>query len=112
MIGQEIIEEKPVSLSEIKALLGAKKKDKELNYEQDIALKYSKKFSKLTPKESTKIRAELSAIESLKPDFIVKVMDILPAKKEVLDLIDSKSSPVPDEDRAKILEITKKYSKE
>ncbi len=112
MIGQGLVEEKPITLSEVKVLLAAKKKDSELNYEQDIAIKYAKKFSKLTPKETEKAKADLSAIESLNEETVVKIIDILPTKKEVLDLIVAKSSPViPEEDLAKVLEITKKYSK-
>ena len=111
MIGQGIIEERPVSLSEIKEILSAKKKEKELNYEQDIALKYAKKFSKVTPKDSVKLKADLTAIESLTPELVVKIMDLLPVKKEILDLLVQKGSSVPDEDLAKILEITQKYSK-
>ena len=112
MIGEELRGQKPLTLGEVKALLEARKKNQELNYEQDIALKYAKKFSKLTAKQSEKVREELSKIGSLTPELVVKIMDILPIKKEILELLIQKGASVPEEDLAKVLEITKKYHKE
>ncbi len=45
MIGEKIIEKKPVNLTEVKQLLAGKKKEKDLSYEQDLTMKYAKKFS-------------------------------------------------------------------
>ena len=111
MIGEEMLGKKPVTLAKMKEILSAKKKDKELNYEQDIALKYAKKFSKTTPKETEKIKEDLSKIESLNDELRVKIIDLLPTKKEMLELMISKEAAVPEEDLAKILEITNKYRK-
>ena len=114
MIGEELIEEKPVTLAKVKEMLSKKKKDKdkELNYEQDIALKYARKFSKTSPKETDKIKGELSAIESLTPELVVKITDLLPTKKEMLEMAVPKEASVPEEDLTKVLEITKKYAKD
>ena len=38
-----------LSLAEIKKILTEKGKDKELNYEQKMALEHAKQFAKLTP---------------------------------------------------------------
>ena len=107
-----MIEKKPVTLLEVKEILSARKKEKELNYEQDIALKYSKKFSKLTAKQAEKVREELSKIESLTDSLIVKIMDLLPTKKETVELVIPKGVEIGEEDINKILEITKKYNKD
>jgi DNA-directed RNA polymerase subunit F len=112
MIGEELIEEKPVSLAKVKGILSERKKDKELNYEQDIALKYAKKFAKTTPKQTEKLEAELSAIKSLTPELITKIIDVLPSQKEVMEMLVPKNADIPEEDLAKALELTKKYSKE
>ena len=112
MIGEKLIEKKLVTLGEVKEILSARKKEKELNYEQDIALKYAKKFSKLTTKQAEKVREELSKIESLTDDLVVKIMDLLPIKKETVELVIPKGGEVGEEDIKKILEITKKYNKE
>jgi len=111
MIGQGLISKKPVSLVEVKALLAKRKKDAELNYEQDIALKYSKKFAKVSPKEAEKLKGELSKIESLTEELIAKIVDLIPARKETLELLIPKGSGVSDEDLAKVLELTKKHQK-
>ena len=112
MIGEKLIDKKPVALTAIKELLAARKRDKELNYEQDIALKYAKKFSKLSTKELEKVKEELSHIKALSPELIVKIVDLLPTKKEVLELLVPKGLEISEEDLAKVLEITKKHSKE
>jgi len=112
MIGEGLIEENPVSLARVREILSERKKDKELNYEQDIALKYAKKFAKTTPKQTEKLEAGLSAVKSLTPELRAKIMDVLPSKKEVLEMLVPKGATIPEEDLAKVLEITKKYSKE
>lgn len=112
MIGEELIEEKPISLAKVREILSEKKKDRELNYEQDIALKYAKKFAKTTQKQTEKLEAGLSEIESLTPELRAKIMDLLPSKKEVLEMLVPKGVIIPEEDLAKVLEITTKYFKE
>lgn len=112
MIGEKLIDKKPVSLVEVKELLGERKKDKDLNYEQDIAIKYAKKFAKVSPKEAEKLKEELSKIESLDSELVVKLIDLLPTKKEVLELIVPKGTAVSEEDLVKVLALTKKYCKE
>jgi DNA-directed RNA polymerase subunit F len=111
MIGEKLIEQKPVSLVEVKRLLESRKKERELNYEQDIALKYARKFAHVSPKEAEKVVEKLSEIDSLSPQLIVKIVDLLPTKKEVLELLVPKGSAIPEEDLAKVLDITRKYGK-
>ncbi len=82
MIGERIIDKKPVNLTEVKQLLAGKKKEKDLSYEQDITLKYAKKFSKLSLSQAKKLESELKQLEGLLPAMIVKIVDILPEKKE------------------------------
>ena len=109
MIGEEILEKKPITLVEVKAILAERKKENELSYEQDIALKYAKRFSKLTEKQLKKIKEELKGIKGLSEEIMVKIIDILPDKKEILELLIPKESELKEEDLKKILEITKKY---
>ena len=111
MIGEKLLDQRFVALAEMKEMLEERKKDKELNYEQDIALKYAKKFAKVTLKESEKIAEELSKIPSLNQELVVKIIDLLPAKREILELVIQKGAQVQEEDLAKILEIAKKHSK-
>ncbi|MFH1239719.1 MAG: hypothetical protein V1672_00715 [Candidatus Diapherotrites archaeon] len=105
MIGEKILEQRPASLKEVDDLLVERKKEKELTYEQDLTLKYAKKFSKLTDAKYKKIVKDLSSVEGLTDDLIVKIIDIVPADKNILDLLLEKHT-ISDEAKKQILEIT------
>lgn len=109
MIGEKIIESRPVTLKEVDDLLSERKGEKELTYEQDLTLKYSKKFSKLTDAKYKSIIKDLSAVEGLTHELIVKIVDILPADKNILALILEKQN-VSEDSRNQILEIANKHS--
>ena len=53
MIGEEILESKSITLAEIAELLKERKKEKELSYEQEHALKYAKAFSKISVQKTS-----------------------------------------------------------
>ena len=110
MLGEKIVEEKAVTLVEVRDMLSERKKDKELTYEQDLAMKYAKRFGKLTEKQLAKIRDDLSKIEKLDEIAKIKIIDILPKTKEVLQLILPKNIDLDNETAEKILDVTKKYS--
>jgi DNA-directed RNA polymerase subunit F len=111
MISENKISEKPVSLTEIKQLLSGRKKEKELTYEQDLTLKYAKKFAKVTPAQLEKIKKELSKIEKLDEAAVIKLIDILPSTKESLELVIPKNVELEQADIEAILDVTKKYAK-
>lgn len=99
-----------LTLTEIKKILTEKAKDKELNYEQKMALEHSKQFAKITPAKVEKLKKELMDLE-LSGEIAVKLIDILPNATE-LDLIAEKNKSINEENKEKILEIISKYKKE
>lgn len=111
MIGEKIVEEKPVTLVEVNEILSERKKEKELSYEQDLALKYAKRFAKLTPKQMEKLTAELSKIEKLDQASIVKIIDVVPKSREILDLVLPKNIGLDNETIERVLDATKKFGK-
>ncbi len=111
MIGEKVIEKKPVNLTEVKQLLAGKKKEKDLSYEQDITLKYAKKFSKLSLSQAKKLESELKKLEGLLPAMIVKIVDVLPEKKERLQLLIAKEAVLNEASMQKIVDLCKKYRK-
>lgn len=111
MIGEKLIEKKPVTLAEVKQLLAERKKEKDLSYEQDITLKYAKKFSKLSLTQAEKLKTGLKAIEGLSDEIIVKLIDMLPDKKERLQLVIPKETVLDEATLQKILALCKKYKK-
>jgi len=110
MIGEEFIGRKPVTLAEVKQLLKARKKDKELTYEQDQTYKYASTFAKLTLKQREKLFSELMKLETMNEALAVKILDLLPKDIEVIKLLPEKSEGVSEEDLAKALEIIQKYA--
>ena len=111
MIGEKFINQKPVNLAEVKQLLSDRKKEKDLTYEQDITLKFAKKFSKLSLTNAKKLQAALEKIEGLDSETVTKIIDILPDKKEKLQLLIVKETVLNEVDLQKILSLCKKYRK-
>lgn len=107
MIGEEILNQKPVTLRKIRELLEEKQGDKELTYEQDISLKHAKKFATLKEDKEKKLREELENLGIFKDEEIVKLIDILPDKKEIVQL----AVPDHEKDADRIFEILAKYAK-
>jgi DNA-directed RNA polymerase subunit F len=99
-----------LSLAEVKKILAEKAKDKELNYEQKMALDHAKQFAKLTPLKAEKLKKELMEME-LPNEVATKIVDILPNAIE-LDLIAEKNKAITDENKEKILTLVNKYKKE
>ncbi|MEI8364291.1 MAG: hypothetical protein WCF78_02445 [archaeon] len=108
-MNSEYIED--ISVSEVKKLLTAKGKDKELNYEQKIAFEHSKLFSKLTPANAEKLKASLIEKYQMENELANKIADILPNKVE-LDLILEKEETYNDEQKEEIIALVEKYKKE
>ncbi len=86
MIGKEVIEEKPVTLAEVRQVLSKLKKEGELTYEQKVSLEYANEFGKAA---ISKIK---EAVENLKAEGVdekiaVKILDIMPKTKDELGLI-------------------------
>jgi DNA-directed RNA polymerase subunit F len=107
MIGEKILDQKAVSLNEVAALLEARKGEKELSYEQDIAFKHAKKFSKLSDDKEKKLREELETLGVLTQEELVKLIDFLPGKKELVQM----AVPRLEKDADRILEIILKFAK-
>ncbi len=99
-----------LSLSEVKKILTEKGKDKELNYEQKMALEHAKQFAKLTPVKAEKLKKELLELE-LPNEVATKIVDILPNAVE-LDLIAEKNKSIDESNKEKILTLVSKYKKE
>ncbi len=110
MIGEKVIESKPVSLYEVKQTLSERKKDKELTYEQDITLKYAKQFSKLTKAKYEKLLKELDAVEGLDKELKVKLLDIVPVSREQVKVLVPKNVELSEELTSQLAEICAKYA--
>jgi DNA-directed RNA polymerase subunit F len=111
MIGKKVISTKNIPLCEVKEILSERQKQGDLTYEQQQALDYSKKFSKLTPSKAEKLAEELRQIEGLDEDFIIKALDILPTDLDTARLIAYKSGAINEDKLKQVVELASKYAK-
>jgi DNA-directed RNA polymerase subunit F len=108
MIGKKVIDTDPITISEVKSMLGEISEHYELTYEQNLSLDHVTKFSKLDEEEAKKLVEELS--ELIKKTQAIKVTDIMPEDLADLRLIFAKErGSFKQEDMEKILEIVDKY---
>ncbi|WP_424354418.1 RNA polymerase Rpb4 family protein [Methanobacterium sp. MBAC-LM] len=108
MIGKKVIDTDPITIAEVKEMLGDLSEHYELTYEQNLALDHVTKFSKLDEESAKKLVEELSEI--IKKTQAIKVADIMPEDLADLRLIFAKErGSFKQEDMEKILEIVNKY---
>ncbi|HEX3014640.1 MAG TPA: RNA polymerase Rpb4 family protein [Methanobacterium sp.] len=108
MIGKKVIDTDPITIAEVKEMLGELSEHYELTYEQNLALDHVTKFSKLDEESAKKLVEELSEI--IKKTQAIKIADIMPEDLADLRLIFAKErGSFKQEDMEKILEIVDKY---
>jgi len=91
MIVKRVIEEKPLTLSEVREALQRVKEQRlsedegtELPYEFRRALAHAETFAKLTPERARELVERLSTLEKMKPEIAVRIADILPMSRDEL----------------------------
>lgn len=109
MIGKSIVNQQGLTNSQAKEYLqkieeGYIAKSKPLGYELEQSLKYVKKFSKVTPKESAKLIKELTALD-LSENVVIELVNIMPKKAETVKAILFKKAKTSDALVENILKI-------
>ena len=104
MIGREVKESKPVSISEVAKILednsGATP-----TYEQQVALEHAKK---VTEGKTEKIRKSLEDLKIISEQGVIKVLEVMPKNMSTLrQVLSREKKTFADEDLTKILELTK-----
>ncbi|MBS3107453.1 hypothetical protein J4468_00915 [Candidatus Woesearchaeota archaeon] len=106
----KILEERPISMVEVKSALDKSKKDNELNFRALKASEYMNAFVKLKPKEYKELydKIEALAIPRLKDKHIIKILDIMPQEIESMKaLFINDTVTVKQDDLKRILEALK-----
>jgi len=108
----EIIEQKPINISELKEKLEEiKKRDKELTFRGKKVDEYLKKVSKFTKHKELKEDLSKLDIPRLKERHIVKIIDILPKDIDSLRaILVGENLTLKQEDLTKIVNVVKKYA--
>ena len=106
-------EEEPryVSLSEVKELLSKESEERELRYEQSLALSHAEAFVKLSLEDTKDLIEELmEEFDFVKEESAYKLADILPEDKNGVRAVFQQDRFTPSDDEAeKIINTIKKY---
>ncbi len=90
MVTAKVIEEKPLSLSDVREILSAiEKRDKELNQFSNRVKEYLESFVAISSKRAEELRKKLQGLQltRLKEEHIAKILDFLPKKTNDLKIV-------------------------
>jgi DNA-directed RNA polymerase subunit F len=106
-----MVEEKNLSLAEIKDLLEKEKASRtSLSMEQQYALAHAQTFAKVTPETAAKLVKELMEIPLMSDANAVKIADVLPTQADDVRAIFAKERfALAKEDMDRVLEIVRQY---
>ena len=105
----EILSEEDVSMAEAKRIMEARRKERDLVYEQKICMDFLEKAHKLSPAKVNALAEELSKIAILKPRYIALIVGIMPDTEEEVEMLFSKERTNLKKDEIKqIVEAVKK----
>ncbi len=108
----DIKSEQPITWIEVKKLLSDKAKDKELGYEQNIALEHLKKFAKTSQKATGEIIEKLVDIKRLNSTHKTAIANFLPEDLDDLRVLFSNEKlDLSAEEKKKIIDIVKAATK-
>lgn len=111
MIGKKTLEDRDITLSNVKNILAKRKKEGELSYEQKAALDYSSEFGTGKVTSARKLVKELEKIEPIDNATAVMIADVKPKDKDDLRVImEKKRFTLGDDDIKNILDLVAKYS--
>jgi DNA-directed RNA polymerase subunit F len=85
-----ILSEEPITMAQLKEELKiTKEKEKELNFRANKTEEYLNKFVQLDAKKAEELKQKLEGlkISRLKPEMIVKIIDLLPKTVDELKVI-------------------------
>ncbi len=109
----KIIDQKPIAMAELKKELDTiKKKDEELNFRANKTDDYLAQMTKLSSKKAEELKEKLEGlkISRLKDEFIIKIIDTLPATVDELRvLLQGYIVSINQADMKKVIELVKEY---
>lgn len=100
----QILNQEPITMSELRVALDkVKKRDGELNFRANKTEEHLKNMQLLKPKDAKELAKALAALDvpRLKPEHIVKIIDLLPSSLEELKVIISGYSVTVNADNCK-----------
>lgn len=109
----ELIEKRPMNVVEVKeALKKIKKRDEELNFRATRTEEYVNEIAKLKAKEAKELVEKLEKlnIPRLKPEYIQKIVDVLPLNEKHLKVVlQGYTLSISGDNQKKIMAVVKAY---
>lgn len=109
MSSLEIIQEEPITMAELKEDLKAiRKRDEELNFRAEKTEEYLQQFTVMKKKDAKDLCKKIEELEipRLKPEHIVKIVDIMPTTAdEVKSVLQGYTITVSKENLKKIADV-------
>ncbi len=113
MTKPEILEKTPVSLAQIKGVLGSlKKRDEELSFRGTKTEEYVNNVVMISKKQAEELSKKLIGLEipRLKEEHIIKIIDILPrSEAELKVILQGYTITVSADSRKKIMDVVKDF---
>ena len=107
-----VINAKPISMAEAREIMTSQEKDKELTYEQKLALEHLNKFTVLDASAAKKLLEEVSGVLRMSDETKIQILNLLPKTPDELRMIFTRENfSLKENETKKILEIIKKYLK-
>lgn len=107
----KVLDVKSVSMAEAKEILEEREKQRELGYEQKIALEHLKRHTRLKPADAKKMMGEISSVLRMGSETLSLITNILPKTADEVRMIFARERfSLKEEEIAKIIEIVKKYA--
>ncbi len=100
-----------VTLAEVKKLLTEESEERELKYEQSLALSHAEKFVELSVKETEDLMEELREnFDFISEELLYKMVDILPEDEEGIRAVFQQDRYTPSKEEAEeMINTIKKY---
>ena len=107
-----VINAKPISMAEAREIMTSQEKDKELTYEQKLALEHLNKFTTMEAAQAKKLLEELSGVLRMSEETRIQIANLLPKTPDELRMIFTRENfSLQDSEIKTILEIIKKHLK-
>ncbi|MCK4521908.1 MAG: hypothetical protein KAU20_05000 [Nanoarchaeota archaeon] len=115
MTKPEILEEKPISMAELKKEMeNTKDEDEEPNFRVVRTKEYLNQFIVLDVKKAQELREKIEKLKipRLKEEYIIKILDILPTRIEDLkSILQAYTITITNDNIKRIVETVKPYAK-
>ncbi len=99
-----------VTLPEARKMLEEAVEERELTYEQQLALQHAQQFARLDPEKARKLKKELLQIDGINEYYATRIVDLLPTHPDDVRAIFATDKIVLQMSQMEgILEVVRKY---